>query len=878
MVDITQQIIDYFMSHVPQYNTWTYIHINVEQVAAQFGYSGNIGDLELAIRAAIPDNPLGGSLNVSSTPAGARVYIDNVDTQGVTPITIYSIPAGSHTVKLTLSGYQDWTGPTTISAGQTSIITAGLTPSTPTLIPCATYISQKGINLNSVSKPQAVQAVLDYFAGVIDKPCAVTIVDAYFNTPGATPITGLKWLCSGAPNYICSQSLDGIYNTQAECQAACTAPAPTTGSLNISSTPAGARVYIDNADQGAVTPTTIYSIPAGSHTVKLTLSGYQDWTGTANIVAGQTASISATLVPATPTLKWLCSGAPGIGCTQSLDGIYNTQADCQAACTITQQIINYFKSHVPSYNTWGYIHTNLEQVGVQFGYSGNWGTLELAIRAAIPDNPSTFPIPCATYISQQGINLSSVSKPQAVQAVLDYFAGVIDKPCAVSIVDAYFNTPGATPITGLKWLCSGAPNYICSQSLDGIYNTQAECQAACTAPAPTTGSLNVSSTPAGARVYIDNADQGAVTPTIINNIPAGNHTVKLTLSGYQDWTGPTTISAGQTSIITAGLTPVTPQIPCATYISQKGINLSSVPKPQAVQAVLDYFAFVIDKPCAVSIVLAYFNTPGATPIEGLKWLCSGAPDYTCSQSLDGIYNTQAECQAACTAPAPTAGSLNVSSTPAGARVYIDNADQGAVTPTTINNIPAGSHTVRLVLSGYQDWTGTANIVAGQTASITATLVPITPTLKWLCSGAPDYACSQSINGTYNTQAECQAACTAPNTGSLNVSSTPAGARVYVDNADLGSVTPAVITNLTSGNHTYRLVLSGYKDAAGTFMIASGQTTAVSVPMVKEEGGLSSTTLGLVAAVAFGVVVVAAVVGSGSSPDVGTGIRRGLISG
>ncbi len=35
----------------------------------------------------------------------------------------------------------------------------------------------------------------------------------------------------------------------------------------------------------------------------------------------------------------------------------------------------------------------------------------------------------------------------------------------------------------------------------------------------------------------------------------------------------------------------------------------------------------------------------------LKWKCSGTPDYTCVQAIDGLYATQAECQAACQKPA-----------------------------------------------------------------------------------------------------------------------------------------------------------------------------------------------------------------------------------
>ncbi len=175
-----------------------------------------------------------------------------------------------------------------------------------------------------------------------------------------------------------------------------------------------------------------------------------------------------------------------------------------------------------------------------------------------------------------------------------------------------------------------------------------------------------------------------------------------------------------------------------------------------------------------------------------------------------------------------AGALYIASMPVDADVTLDGQAQNVKTPINITNLPAGSHTVKLTKTGYQDFTQTVTITAGTTAYLSATLTVL------------------------------------PGIGTAEISSTPAGARVYVDNADAQRVTPAVITNLSSGDHAYRLVLSGYRDAAGKFSIESGKTTAVSVPMVKE--GLSSGTLGLVAALAVGAVAVVAVVASRISPD------------
>lgn len=63
------------------------------------------------------------------------------------------------------------------------------------------------------------------------------------------------------------------------------------------------------------------------------------------------------------------------------------------------------------------------------------------------------------------------------------------------------------------------------------------------------------------------------------------------------------------------------------------------------------------------------------------------------------------------------GSIDVRSTPEGARIYLDGSDTGKVTNSKLENINPGTHTVTLKLQGYNDYTTTVNISAGQTASV-----------------------------------------------------------------------------------------------------------------------------------------------------------------
>jgi hypothetical protein len=83
----------------------------------------------------------------------------------------------------------------------------------------------------------------------------------------------------------------------------------------------------------------------------------------------------------------------------------------------------------------------------------------------------------------------------------------------------------------------------------------------------------------------------------------------------------------------------------------------------------------------------------------------------------------------------------------------------------------------------------------------------------------------SSEPTYSTGAEEQS------TGSLNISSTPTGAEIFIDTVDQLVITPRVITGLTPGSHNYELTLSGYVSHTDTFSITSGSTTTISVTMV-----------------------------------------------
>ena len=88
---------------------------------------------------------------------------------------------------------------------------------------------------------------------------------------------------------------------------------------------------------------------------------------------------------------------------------------------------------------------------------------------------------------------------------------------------------------------------------------------------------------------------------------------------------------------------------------------------------------------------------------------------------------------------PTTGNIFITSTPTGAKVFLDGTDTGQTTNCTLTNIAAGTHVLKLVLDYYGKWEGNVQVVGGQTANVAATLSAYTYEFvtKWGSQGTGD---------------------------------------------------------------------------------------------------------------------------------------------
>jgi hypothetical protein len=95
----------------------------------------------------------------------------------------------------------------------------------------------------------------------------------------------------------------------------CTSTTPTTGIINVNSTPTGAKIYLDGVDTGMATPFTITNVEAGAHVIKLDKTYYKIWQETVIVTANETTYLNPLLTYATQSTITLQPG------TEGMDGV-----------------------------------------------------------------------------------------------------------------------------------------------------------------------------------------------------------------------------------------------------------------------------------------------------------------------------------------------------------------------------------------------------------------------------------------------------------------------------------------------------------------------------------------------------------------------------
>jgi hypothetical protein len=147
------------------------------------------------------------------------------------------------------------------------------------------------------------------------------------------------------------------------------------------------------------------------------------------------------------------------------------------------------------------------------------------------------------------------------------------------------------------------------------------------------------------------------------------------------------------------------------------------------------------------------------------------------------------------------GALILNTSPDGVSVLIDDVYRGS-TPLIIERIEPGTYGVTFSRFGYAKLSTPVRVESGKTTEVNGALIPLT--------------------------------------GSLDITTSPAGARILLDAVNRG-VTPVSLTNMTVGNHKLTLVKEGYVTAEQRVTVVEDRTTQITISLVPASPPLLDTS-------------------------------------
>ena len=319
-------------------------------------------------------------------------------------------------------------------------------------------------------------------------------------------------------------------------------------------------------------------------------------------------------------------------------------------------------------------------------------------------------------------------------------------------------------------------------------------------PVVQTGNIYVNSNPSGASAILDNGYDQLTTPGTFNAVSTGWHNVQVSKSGYQIYSIDIEVRSGRTSNVMATLVP---------YTQYGSVSVSSNPTGASLYVDTIYQG-------VTNQVVGNLNV-------GTHTIILKKSGYQDSSQTATINNAQTTSLSITLTPlsSPTTGDLDVSSSPSGASVYLNGAYKGETRssgPLYITGLSPGAYSTVLRKSGYNDYSTTANIVAGKTAQVTAVLQP---------------------------------ASVKPTTASAEINSQPSGAGVYINNAYKG-VTPLSLENVpidATKTYSIELRLEGYKPYTSSGSVSPGQNVVIDAALIPLAQPTTKSPLSLVPIVA-----------------------------
>lgn len=449
------------------------------------------------------------------------------------------------------------------------------------------------------------------------------------------------------------------------------------GYVRIASSPGGAVIYIDDIYRGA-TPisqgqSSAIVVSANTlHTVRLAKQGYYDYATTFTVGAGQYRDISWTLVRTSQTSIFgtiAVQSTPG-GAAVYIDGTYYGTTPTGSGSWLSQDVLA--GRHRVTVQLDGYT-TYSTTVDVESGQRSD-------VRVTLNSDQAVGAIQVSTNPNGATVTLDHTDSRTAPATFTDVAPGT---HTIVATLDGYSSVSRTVQVS---------PGQTAQTSLTlSPFSTSV-------------GAVRIQSVPTAANIYIDGIFRGSA-PMTIGNLAAGDHTVLLRRSGYQEYSSTVTVPAGGTAELRPTLT--------ALSFSSGSVNVVSYPAGASV--------FLDDVYRGVTNPWDALDIPDVAPGEhDLTLTLGGYYDYVTTVTVPAGSETSVVATLTDLPGANPNGQVAVSSEPSGAGIYIDTVYRG-ITPQIVDNVPKESHTLLVRQAGYQDWTTQVQVTEGETAQVSATL-------------------------------------------------------------------------------------------------------------------------------------------------------------
>lgn len=328
----------------------------------------------------------------------------------------------------------------------------------------------------------------------------------------------------------------------------------------------------------------------------------------------------------------------------------------------------------------------------------------------------------------------------------------------------------------------------------------------------TTGTVNLNSDPSGAKIILEGKETSLTTPAILDNLEINKrYDLKLRKEGFADLSY---------SLISTSAEPLTLKLDLSKEMGT--IKIST-------------------EPAGAKITIGKEDTGKTTPakITGLelkkelKIVLSKEGFKTVEKSLT-IEDTK-EIELTTPLVAISYGDILVTSTPAGALVYVDGKNTGKTTPAKITGLEQGKeYTVALTKKDFDQVTRKVNLdksevtITGELkkkkppeekpAKEPATTTPPKEPVK------PDEKVKEEKVTKGKEQPPVEEKAVEGGTGTVKVSSSPSGADVFINSEHKGT-TPATI-KVPSGKVKVLVSKQGYMHYATTVNVGPGETKSI----------------------------------------------------